>query len=546
MRKRAKFSLSHYVLKTCKMGYMLPVGLVEVLPGDSFRHATSVFMRLAPMLAPVMHPVTVRIHHWFVPTRLLWDDWEDFITGGPGNDNVSELPTIKAPDGGFEVGSLADHLGLPPGIPDLEVSALPFRAYDLIYNEWYRDQDLESPLDISLESGPDTTTSTELMRGDWERDYFTTARPWPQKGPQVTVPIGGNAAGFQVVGDADAPIQLRARLQTSANSQDWTLSDKSFTSWMRNWYDPNNPTVTVANLNDPLATRLHMRDYRSSEDTPQEGGVIKSELYRPEPNGPVFFDGVNTGLKLQATGQDLGVLDINSLREAFALQRFAEHRAMYGSRYVEYLRYLGIKASDARLQRPEYLGGGKQVIQFSEVLQTAEGTDPVGTLRGHGIAAMRSNRYRRFFEEHGYVLTVMIVRPKAVYMQGVNRHWLRRVREDYFQTELQHIGQQEVYTKELYGAAPAGEDGGLKVFGYQNRYDDYRGAQSYVCGEFRDILDYWHMARSFMNEPVLNKDFITSTPTERIFAAQDNDQLYCMINHSLQARRLMSKYGNPI
>ena len=537
MRKRAKFSLSHYVLKTCKMGYMLPVGLVEVLPGDSFRHATSVFMRLAPMLAPVMHPVTVRIHHWFVPTRLLWDDWEDFITGGPGNDNVSEMPTIKAPGEGFEVGSLADHLGLPPGIPDLEVSALPFRAYDLIYNEWYRDQDLEDPLEISLESGPDTTTSTELMRGDWERDYFTTARPWPQKGPQVTVPVNGSEASFNVV-----PSGIGARytaefwqVNTSTNQPDeGSLISRDIVL---------TPSVATSGLTRAAYFQGDVGCFSPSDvtfPTPEPGYEWRPRHTQLIPSSP-------TGLRVQSSGQgDLGTLDINQLREAFALQRFAEHRAMYGSRYVEYLRYLGIKASDARLQRPEYLGGGKQVIQFSEVLQTAEGTDPVGTLRGHGIAAMRSNRYRRFFEEHGYVLTVMIVRPKAVYMQGVNRHWLRRVREDYFQTELQHIGQQEVYTKELYGAAPAGDDGGLKVFGYQNRYDDYRAAPSYVCGEFRDILDYWHMARSFTNEPVLNKDFITSTPTERIFAAQQNDQLYCMINHSLQARRLMSKYGNPI
>lgn len=542
MRKRAKFSLSHYVLKTCKMGYMLPVGLVEVLPGDSFRHATSVFMRLAPMLAPVMHPVTVRIHHWFVPTRLLWDDWEDFITGGPGNDDVSVMPTIKAPDTGFEVGSLADHLGLPPGIPDLEVSALPFRAYDLIYNEWYRDQDLEDPLEISLESGPDTTTSTELMRGDWERDYFTTARPWPQKGPQVTVPVNGADGAFKVVNDGSGFPYMGTYVRQYRISDGAAVTEREYavgTLRSPGGIVPGTPSNTTSGGNlveDAVWQSLQPL-------TPQPGGYT----YATDGTAFSFAPGYSTGLKVVSSGQgDIGSIDINQLREAFALQRFAEHRAMYGSRYVEYLRYLGIKASDARLQRPEYLGGGKQVIQFSEVLQTAEGTDPVGTLRGHGIAAMRSNRYRRFFEEHGYVLTVMIVRPKAVYMQGVNRHWLRRVREDYFQTELQHIGQQEVYTKELYGAAPAGDDGGLKVFGYQNRYDDYRGAQSYVCGEFRDILDYWHMARSFTNEPVLNKDFITSTPTERIFAAQQNDQLYCMINHSLQARRLMSKYGNPI
>ena len=497
MRKRSKFSLSHYVLKTCKMGYVLPVGLVEVLPGDSFRHATSVFMRLAPMLAPVMHPVTVRIHHWFIPTRLLWDDFEDFITGGPTNTDVSEFPTVTAPSGGFAVGSLADHLGLPSKIDGIEVSALPFRAYNLVYNEWYRDQDLETEKALSLASGPDTTTATDLLRCDWERDYFTTARPWPQKGPDVSVPV--NAAG-------EGSISITGSL----------TSQPRF-----NWTDSTSGDSPVSMRGDRIGATASGKDWAALS----------------------WKDPALTG---EVTGISVGSVNINSLREAFALQRFAEHRTMYGSRYVEYLRYLGIKASDARLQRPEYLGGGKQTVQISEVLQTAEGTDPVGTLRGHGIAAMRSNRYRRFFEEHGFVLSIMLVRPKAIYMQGIPRSWLRRVREDFFQTELQHIGQQEVYTKELYGAAPAGEDGGLKVFGYQNRYDEYRGYESYVCGEFRDILDYWHLARSFGNEPVLNADFISATPSERIFAAQQNDQLYCMINHSLQARRLMSKFGNPI
>ena len=519
MRKRSKFSLSHYVLKTCKMGYVLPVGLVEVLPGDSFRHATSVFMRLAPMLAPVMHPVTVRIHHWFIPTRLLWDDFEDFITGGPTNTDVSEFPTITAPSGGFAVGSLADHLGLPPKIGGIEVSALPFRAYNLVYNEWYRDQDLETEKALSLESGPDTTTATALLRCDWERDYFTTARPWPQKGPDVSVPVNSSMDGLKVEGNGQPVFSVG---QPGGTKQ-----------WMKLMLKQDYTEAGAGKLPNFAGggAPLHVGAY------PNSGEAFKENLRWQDPALKVTGD--------SSTGE-LGSININSLREAFALQRFAEHRAMYGSRYVEYLRYLGIKASDARLQRPEYLGGGKQTIQFSEVLQTAEGTDPVGTLRGHGIAAMRSNRYRRFFEEHGFVLSIMLVRPKAIYMQGIPRSWLRRVREDYFQTELQHIGQQEVYTKELYGAALNAENGDLKVFGYQNRYDEYRGHQSYVCGEFRDILDYWHLARSFGNEPVLNADFISATPSKRIFAAQQNDQLYCMINHSLQARRLMSKFGNPI
>ena len=500
--RRSKFSLSHYVLGTCKMGYMLPIGLTEVLPGDSFQHATSVFMRLAPMLAPVMHPVQVKIHHWFVPHRLVWDEFEDFITGGPDGLNVSEFPIVKAPSGGFAVGSLADHLGLPPEIPDLEVSALPFRAYALIYNEWYRDQDLENVLAISMDSGLDTTTSQVLMRGDWERDYFTTARPWPRKGMAVTVPVNSTSETVYPV----TPIG-----GTGASSPTF------------------NRGTNPGNVNDPLACNNGQRQ------------VVQGDVPAENPIEQLYWNSPNLEVRAGSVSGAVGQVDINQLREAFALQRFMEARSMYGSRYVELLRTLGIKASDARLQRPEYLGGGKQTIQFSEVLQTAEGSDPVGTLRGHGIAAMRSNRYRRFFEEHGYVISILMIRPKSIYMKGVPRTWLRRVKEDFWTKELQHIGQQEVLTQELYGAAEPGT-----IFGYQNRYDDYRQHLSYVAGEFRDQLDYWHLARNFANEPVLNADFISSAPSERIFAAQQNDQIYYMANHNIQARRLMAKFGNPI
>lgn len=501
MRKRSKFSLSHYRLLTCRMGYIIPCGLVEVLPGDTIRQATSCFMRFAPMLAPVMHPCHVTIHHWYVPFRLIWDEWEDFITGGPDGLNVSEMPTVEPPDGGFPIDSLADYLGLPTGIDIGPVSALPFRAYALIYNEWYRDQDLETPLEISTDSGPDTTTNTTLMRGDWERDIFTTSRPWPQKGPGVTVPVNGDFGENQIVSNGQVPTFYNLSRPNSLRKLQSTASQNS---------GADDATALFARVTQDIWTK-----------------------------GDVIF-GTESGLKLSSSSGNASV-DINQLREAMALQRFEEHRAMYGSRYVEYLRYLGVRSSDARLQRPEYLGGGKQTVQFSEVLQTAEGSDPVGTLRGHGIAAMRSNRYRRFIEENGLILTFLMIRPKAIYSQGIDRFWLKKVKEDFWQRELQHIGQQEVWTKELYGSADAGT-----VFGYQNRYDEYRQHWSSISGEFRTILDYWHMARIFANEPVLNADFISSVPTERIFAAQQNDQLYCMVNHSIQARRLMAKFGNPI
>lgn len=505
MRKRNKFSLSHYRLFSGRMGYMMPIGITECLPGDTFQQATSVFLRCSPLVTPVMHPVHVTVHHWFIPTRLLWDDWEDFITGGPDGMDASIMPTITASaEGGFAIGSLADYMAVPTGIPSLEVSALPFRAYALLYNECYRDQDLEEPLDLSLESGPDSTTNTVLQRCDWARDYFTTARPWPQKGPAVSVPVNLTTAGEPTI------------------------------------------TGTVTGNGKPSFT--------ASSGTPA-GGIadyVDHQVYYTASgtswNGLAWKDpALKVNINFQSGNPELGSVDINQLREAFALQRFEEHRALYGSRYVEYLRYLGVKSSDARLQRPEYLGGSRQTIQFSEVLQTApsEG-DPVGALKGHGIGAMRTNRYRRFFEEHGYVLTVMMVRPISVYMQGLSRMWNRRVKEDYFQQELQHIGQQEVLTKELYAGSSSGATSDDTVFGYQNRYDEYRWHESYVSGEFRNILNSWHMARDFANEPTLNADFVNAVPTTRIFAAQENDTLYCMANHSIQARRLLAKYGNPI
>lgn len=509
MKKRSKFSLSHYRLFSCRMGYLVPIGLTECLPGDTFQHSTSLFLRVSPLVTPVMHPVHVTIHHWFIPTRLLWDSWEDFITGGADGMDASVMPTIKAPSsGGFPIGSLADYLGVPTGVPGLEVMALPFRAYDFLYNECYRDQDLEKELVISLDDGVDTTTSTTLMRCDWARDYFTTSRPWPQKGPQVTVPVDG--VGGQKV-----------TIKPDVGSSDRV----SPTFW----------------LNGAAAAQALSISNGS--------GIKNVQIYGAASQtgtAPLFWKDPGLVGETEKTAGSVGSIDISQLREAFALQRFEEHRALYGSRYVEYLRYLGVRSSDARLQRPEYLGGIRQTIQFSEVLQTAEGSDPVGTLRGHGIGASRTPRYRRFFEEHGFVISVMMVRPISVYMQGLSRMWNRRVKEDYFQRELQHIGQQEVYTKELYAGSSSGPTPDDTVFGYQNRYDEYRAHESYVSGEFRTILNSWHMARDFANEPTLNADFINSVPTTRIFAAQENDTLYCMANHSIQARRLISRQGNPI
>lgn len=503
--KRSKHSLSYYKLLSGKMGRLIPIGLTEVLPGDTIQQATSALIRTNPLVAPVMHPVTVRIHHWYVPFRLIWEDWEDFITGGPDGNDASVFPTITTPAGtGFSEGSLADYLGVTPGVASQAVSALPFRAYAMIFNDWYRDQDLVTALALSKASGADSTTSVALALAAWEKDYFTSSRPWTQKGPSVVLPLGD-----------EAPIKS-------------TLSDNQIVArWDNAGTDNTDGTQLQATTSDWTLTAA-------------PGSTVNLRWPQPGNTGGSEAGEYNFADLAAATG-----VDVNQVRLAFALQRYEEARARYGSRYTEYLRYLGVRSSDARLQRPEYLGGGKQTIQFSEVLQTSNPATPdvddsVGALKGHGISAMRSNRYRRFFEEHGYIMTLLSVRPKTMYAQGLHRHWNRRTKEDFWQKELEHIGQQEVLAKEVYMAA-ADPDAS---WGYQDRYDEYRRSESGIAGLFRSTFNYWHMARIFASEPTLNGTFVTCDPTDRNFVATGTDTLLVMANHSIQARRLVAKMGS--
>ena len=378
--KRNKFNLSCYKLLSCDMGELIPANVLEVLPGDTIQQATNCLIRVSPLLAPVMHPVHVKVHHWFVPHRLVWEDWEDFITGGADGNDSSTFPTLTIDSTVGAAGGLADYLGFPTkSSGSYTSSALPFRGYSMIFNEWYRDADLTTELTIDKTDGTDTTTNTTLQKVAWEKDYFTSARPWTQKGDDVTVPLGGSVT-----------------VQTDA--------------------DQTTEPVTVLDVG---ASAYH--------GLGADSGLLYLSPTTGDADDNLYVDLSN------ATGTD-----VNDLRNAFALQRYKEARARYGSRYSEYLRYLGVRSSDARLQRPEYLGGGRQVIQFSEVLATAEtGTSvDVGDIKGHGIAAMRTNRYRRFFEEHGYVFTLLSVKPKTMYSQGITRTYNRRSKEDFWQKEV--------------------------------------------------------------------------------------------------------------
>lgn len=476
--KRYKHALSHYRLVTHNMGQLIPVAKMEVLPGDSFQQRTSALIRVSPLVAPVMHPVDVRIHHFFTPMRLLMSnpgDWEKFITGG--KDGLGEgvtLPTVTSPPSvGYPENSLPDYLGIPPGIPDIEHVEMPIRAFNLIFNEYYRDQDLVPELSLS---------NLQIPQIAWGKDYFTAARPWPQKGPDVTLPLGSKA-----VVTADQPVGG----QVGLISTDTGVGQKLDAA--------GNLQITASTATEE---QLMYADLSSAE-----------------------------------------AVNINEFRKAFALQRYQEARARYGSRFVDYLAYLGVRSSDARLQRPEFLGGGRSTIAFSEVLNTTssvDGATPVddlGHMAGHGISALRSNRYRRYFEEHGYIISLLSVRPRNMYTQGLHRSWSRKTKEDFFQKELEQIGQQEVATKEIYMA------GGDTVFGYTDRYSEYKNHPSTIHGEFRDIFDYWHLGRIFSEAPVLNKSFIDCVPSKRIHAEQTQASLWTMVNNSVQARRMVNTSG---
>lgn len=488
--KRSKHSLSHYKLLTCDMGKLVPIGLQEVLPGDTFQHSTSMLVRMSPLVAPVMHPVSVRVHHWFVPNRIVWEKaggvgtWEDFITGGKdGLGNGSVYPTNQV-GVTVEEGSIYDYMGIPVGktFPIGSLNTMPVAAYNMIYNEFYRDEDLAS--EIVMSNGT-------VQKVAWEKDYFTSARPWSQKGPNVTIPITGPGA----ITGTGAP--------TFKGVEQGSISTK---------------------LSAPQASPAN------AAWSPAYSGLSQDVTMKWEDPA------------LQVDLSNLNAADVIEFRRAFALQRYQEARAQYGSRYTEYLRYLGVRSSDARLQRPEYLGGGKQTVAFSEVLRTgnaeAATEPPIGEMKGHGIAAMRSNRYRFFAEEHGYIISLLSLRPRSMYTDGLARTWSRRTKEDYYQKELEQIGQQEIYNREVYAD---GSSADAEVFGYQDRYSEYRHSYSSIAAEFRNLLDYWHLARKFTSLPVLNQSFVECDPTKRIFAEQTQHSCWIMASHSIQARRLVGK-----
>lgn len=533
--KKTRFNMTHDVKLTVNMGDLVPYMCREVLPGDVWNVSSDFFVRYAPMLAPIMHRVDIRTECFFVPNRLIWKGWQDFITGGRLGADTTIPPYVRPSvlsSLGFtsqlQRGTLWDYMGLPTlnatadeGRGNVNSSSLfhtaevvnifPFLAYQMIWQEYYRDQnlrdeDFEFPLsenivgDLTATSSPAISLNNlfRLRKRCWEKDYFTGSLPFTQRGVQMTLPLGASTDG---------------RLNVEIDPDD--------TQAMQVRFSGSNGLINSGNVTS------------SSTGNLQAGGnnaVI-------DPNGRMYVDVSNANVT------------INDLRRTSAIQRWLENNARGGSRYIEQiLAHFGVISSDSRLQRPEYLGGGSSPSIISEVLQTSETQNtPQGNMAGHGLAGGVNHGCLRKFEEHGYVVCLMTIRPRSSYVQGIEPMFRRLDKFDYAWPELAHLGEQPVYTTELYTSSGTNPS---EVFGYVPRYADYKYINSRTLGEFRESMDYWHLSRKFMDKPALSEDFMEIKPNDqsRIFSAgelADKQQLYVHVNNRVHCTRRLPKYGVP-
>lgn len=548
--KRNAFNLSHSVKLTMEMGQLVPFYVQDVLPSDRLRVSATNLIKFAPLIAPILSEVDVYLHFFFVPTRLIWDSWEDFITGSHKGkklpeDSMPQMPRwiflrdfvnqaitnpLEGEPSPLQHGSLADYLGFQTfkkGTSFVHVNThyyvdqLPFRAYRKIYNDWYRDENLQEDKDEDWfsESGDVSVNNSNfqevsyqmrLENRAWRKDYFTSALPFAQKGDDVLIP-----GGISVDPSSQLFIQGTGGLSLSSGSV------------------PTNQYLDVtARFNDPKSGDLYVDNGNGKISATYQSLSLLS--------GSQFNEFANSGAS-EGT--------IRELRRAMAAQRFLERRAVGGTRYIEQIRaFFGVKSSDARLQRSQFLGGCKNPVVISQVLQTSETTQssPLGQPAGNAVSAGGKYIFDHTFEEYGYVIGLISVVPKADYIQGIPKMYLRRDVYDFYFPQFAKIGEQPIENQELYFDPTSVNND--KTFGYTPRYAEYRFRNNRVCGDFRDSLKFWTLARDFDRIQNLNSQFITCDPSTRIFAYENSDfhHLWCEIGLNVKSLRPLPKYGEQL
>jgi len=508
---RSAFRMQKGLKTAFDAGYLVPILCEEVLPGDTFNLKLTAFVRLATPIFPVLDNLHLETFFFFVPNRLVWTNWQKFMgeQEDPGDSISYTIPQLVSGAGGFPVGGIYDYFGLPTvgqvaGGSTVTCSALPLRAYFLIWNEWFRSQDLQNSLGVSKDDGPDSVNDYALMKRGKRHDYFTSCLPYPQKGnTSVPMPMGGTAPLIGI-----------------------GLDDSAVT-----FVGPVDVLET-----DNAATQTYTNAVRTSVGT----GVV------------VELDGSDLP-KMYADLSSATGATINQLRQSFQIQKLLERDARGGTRYTEIVRsHFGVVSPDARLQRPEYLGGGRTPIMVNPVANTssATGSDPVGELGAMATALASGHGFTQSFTEHGYIIGLAHVRADLTYQQGLRRHWSRSTRYDFYFPAFAHLGEQAVLSKEIYCTGEAADD---DVFGYQERWAEYRYNPSEITGVMRSTasgtIDPWHLAQKFTSRPTLNSTFIEdSPPVSRVLAVgtSANGQQFLMdAFYDIKAARPLPMYSVP-
>lgn len=512
--QRSVFDRSHDYKTTLDAGYLIPFFVDEVLPGDTFKLRVNSFVRMNTLIAPFMDNVFMDTFFFFVPTRLVWDNWQRFCgeQKNPGDSTDFLIPIFKNLHS--DPGSIYDYMGIPSGVyldsSITPVNCLPFRAYNLIYNEWFRDENLIDSVPVPTGDGPDDSSTYKLLRRAKRHDYFTSALPWPQKGPSVQVGLTGNAP---VVGSAALGLTYQSNL--------------AFNGYLG---------------------KVDGEDFLARTATSSVPGTTSGYGTHPDVIYGVTNDPSKSGLVADLSG--VNAISINDLRQAFQIQKFYEKWARGGSRYTETLRVMfNVISPDARLQRPEYLGGTHSRVNVVPTAQTSstDSVSPQSNLSAFGVLGDSAHGFNKSFVEHGYVIGLVCLRADVTYQQGLNRLWSRRQLFDFYWPTLAHLGEQVVYNKEIFMQGTADDNG---VFGYQERYAEYRYKPSMITGKLRstlsDSLDVWHLAQRFHDMPKLNQDFIEENPPiDRVIAVQNEPQFFADFWFDLKTTRPMPVYSVP-